>query len=139
MVKVIISGYFDPLHVGHLEYYNNALELADSDEVIIIVNNDLQCSLKKSEVFMPFHERLIVISNLKGNPLVVPSIDYFGSVNDTLRFIRGWCPKSNLIFYNEGDVKKGCAEEKVCKELGIKCVYGKGKKIQSSRWLTKKD
>ena len=45
MKVVAISGYFDPIHVGHLEYINMAKKLGD--KLVVIVNNNYQCELKK--------------------------------------------------------------------------------------------
>ena len=47
---VIVSGYFDPLHIGHLEYFKMAKELGDT--LVVIVNNEKQCRLKKGDEFM---------------------------------------------------------------------------------------
>jgi len=58
----IVSGYFDPLHVGHLEYFKLAKDLAD--ELIVIVNNRKQCLLKKADEFMDEKDRLEIIFHL---------------------------------------------------------------------------
>ena len=50
MKKIAISGYFDPIHVGHIEYINNAKKLGDW--LVVIVNNNNQCALKKGKYFM---------------------------------------------------------------------------------------
>ena len=66
-MKVAVSGYFDPIHVGHIEYLGMARRLADSralegdwlwGELIVIVNNDYQCELKKGKSFMPEKDRV---------------------------------------------------------------------------------
>ena len=56
MAIVIVSGYFDPLHVGHLDMMDEALEYGD--HIWVIVNNDRQAELKKRKAFMPEKERL---------------------------------------------------------------------------------
>ena len=56
---VIVSGYFDPLHVGHLEYLRMASELGD--QLLVIVNNDKQAKLKKGESFMSEKDRMEII------------------------------------------------------------------------------
>ena len=63
MKTVVVSGYFDPVHVGHLEYLKLAKDLGD--KLIVIVNNDLQRALKKSKEFMLENERLLIIKELK--------------------------------------------------------------------------
>ena len=37
---IIVSGYFNPLHKGHIEYFHNAKQYAEY--LIVIVNNDYQ-------------------------------------------------------------------------------------------------
>ena len=63
MKKVCISGYFDPLHVGHIEYINKAKKLGDY--LVVIVNNNLQCKLKKGKFFMDENDRVEIVKNLK--------------------------------------------------------------------------
>ena len=60
---IIVSGYFNPIHKGHLEYINNAKLVAD--ELIVIVNNDQQRALKNSKEFQLEDERMLIVSNLK--------------------------------------------------------------------------
>ena len=73
MKAIIVSGYFNPLHKGHLEYLNHAKAIAD--KLIVIVNNDHQRELKGSKAFQDEEERVIIISNLKAVDEVVLSID----------------------------------------------------------------
>ncbi len=129
---VIVSGYFNPLHVGHIEYIEKAEKLGK--ELIIIVNNDKQVKLK-GKPFMPELERVKIMSALKTNADIQLSIDEDRSVSKTLRFLHAIKWRDKIIFANGGDVKKNCREKQTCKELGIKCVYRLGKKIQSSSWL----
>ena len=63
MKTVAISGYFDPIHVGHLEYIAEARKLGD--KLIVIVNNNHQCVLKKGKPFMDEKDRVIITSSLK--------------------------------------------------------------------------
>ena len=60
---IIVSGYFNPLHKGHIEYLKNAKNLAH--ELFVIVNNDFQRELKGSKEFMDERERVLIVSNLK--------------------------------------------------------------------------
>ena len=134
MKTVIISGYFDPLHVGHLDYMENALR--HGDRLFVIVNNDMQAILKKEKEFMPFIERVRVVNNLSNVDSVIKSIDQDLTVRETLKLIRKNYPENEFVFFNEGD-RQSCPEEKVCKENNIKLIFGKGEKVQSSSWLTK--
>jgi len=128
-MKVAVSGYFDPIHVSHLEYFKYAKELGDY--LIVIVNNDYQCSLKKGKAFMPEQDRLRIASSIKGVDEVVLSIDQDRTVCKTLEMI------NPDIFANGGDrSNKEIPESKVCREYNIKLVDGLGSKIRSSSDLT---
>ena len=70
---IVVSGYFDPLHVGHLEYLQNAKNLGT--KLIVIVNNDMQATLKKGKPFMPSKERCTIMEALECVDQVVESID----------------------------------------------------------------
>ena len=56
---IIVSGYFNPIHKGHLEYFNNAKAMAD--KLFVIVNNDHQRELKGSKEFQDENERMIIV------------------------------------------------------------------------------
>jgi cytidyltransferase-like protein len=60
---MIVSGYFNPIHKGHIEYFNNAKAMID--ELFVIVNNDHQRSLKESKEFQKEEERVFIVSNIK--------------------------------------------------------------------------
>jgi len=129
MKIVATSGYFDPLHVGHLECLELAKQLGD--KLIVIVNSDLQAKLKKGESFMNEQDRMEIVLALKCVDEVYLSIDKDKSQCETLRHIK---PD---IFAKGGDrMSDEIPESKVCKELGIKIVDGLGEKIRSSSDLT---
>lgn len=129
---VCISGYFDPLHVGHLEYIRKSKELGDY--LIVIVNNDHQASLKKGKAFMPDKERVEILKAIKYVDQVVLSIDTDRTVRETLKVIE---PRPHM-FANGGDqTNQSIPEAPICEELGIDLVDGLGDKIQSSSWLIK--
>ncbi len=139
MKAVIVSGYFNPLHKGHLEYLNHAKAIAD--KLIVIVNNDHQRELKGSKAFQGEDERVIIISNLKAVDEVVLSIDQDRTVCDTIRHISEKFGKAyDLAFANGGDQSNEIIPElPVCEELGISLIDGLGEKIQSSSWLLEKE
>ena len=60
---IIVSGYFNPLHVGHIEYFKESKKLGD--KLFVIVNNDIQRSLKKSKEFMLQEERVTIVNELR--------------------------------------------------------------------------
>lgn len=129
MKKVAISGYFDPIHIGHLEYIRLAQELGDY--LIVIVNNDKQASLKKGKSFMCEDDRLQIVSQIKGVDEAVMSIDEDKTVCKTLDLLK---PD---IFANGGDRNNSeIPEFKICKENGTQVMDGLGNKIRSSSDLT---
>jgi cytidyltransferase-like protein len=131
MSKIIVaSGYFDPLHIGHLEYLNRSKKLGDT--LMVIVNSDHQAKLKKGQSFMPENERLQIIRSLSCVDSAVIAVDKDRTVCETLRSIRPY------LFTNGGDQNnQSIPEKKICDELGIKLEDGLGDKIQSSSWLLK--
>ncbi len=130
-IVVVTSGYFDPLHVGHIECLELAKELGD--KLVVIVNNDRQSIIKKGREFMPFKERVKIIKSLRVVDEVFESIDEDSSVCKSLAFLR---PQ---IFAKGGDRNIGNIPEKeVCDKYNIKIVDGLGAKIQASSELIKK-
>ncbi len=128
---VCVSGYFNPLHCGHIEYFEKSKQLGN--KLIVIVNNDKQSILKKGTSFMPEDERLKIIRSLKIVDMAVLSIDEDRTVCKTLESVR---PD---IFTNGGDQFNDIIPEKsICEKLGIELVDGMGLKIQSSSWLLSK-
>jgi len=132
---VLTSGYFNPIHIGHIKYLKEAKKLGDM--LIVIVNNDEQVKLKGRIPFMNEKERMEIISSLKFVDKVVLSIDKDLSVCQTIKKIRKKYPKKTMIFANGGDrTKKNIPEKEICEKLGIKMKFGVGgKKIQSSSKL----
>jgi len=129
LIIVATSGYFDPLHVGHLECLEMAKELGD--RLIVIVNSDLQAKLKKGESFMKEEDRMRIVSALKCVDEVFLSIDKDKSQCESLRHI------NPDIFAKGGDrTSDEIPESKVCKELNIDIIDGLGEKIRSSSDLT---
>lgn len=139
MRVVAISGYFNPLHRGHIDYIASARNIGDF--LIVIVNTDEQVKIKGSTPFMLQDERLEIIRNIKGVDRAVVVIDKDGSVCETLRqeFARLKDDPffDELVFANGGDRKEGGVPEDVLtEELGINMVYNVGgEKTQSSSEL----
>lgn len=135
---IIVSGYFNPLHKGHIEYFKKAKSLGDN--LFVIVNNDNQRRLKGSEEFMLEDERVLIIGELEITDQVFLSIDQDKTVSQTIEKIHSiYSETSDLYFVNGGDQdNKNIPEVKICQKLGINLIDGLGKKIQSSSWLLKK-
>lgn len=128
-IRVAVSGYFDPIHVGHLEYLKMAKELGDS--LVVIVNNNHQCELKKGKPFMDQNDRLEIVKALRFVDEVFLSIDKDRTVCKSLEAVK---PD---IFANGGDrATSEVPETPICKKYNIKMVDGLGDKIRSSSNLT---
>ncbi len=127
---VLTSGYFDPLHIGHIELIKLSKELGDY--LIVVINNDNQTIQKKGYVFMPHEEKAKIIAEIKGVDEVFISIDEGMPVIDSLDFIKPH------IFAKGGDrYMYEIPETPICRKNNIKIIDGLGAKIQSSSDLVK--
>ena len=133
---IIVSGYFNPLHKGHLEYFNNAKALCD--ELFVIVNSDHQRELKGSKPFQDEEERLLIVSNIKAVDKAVLSVDKDRTVCKSIRMLfERYGEDYDLAFANGGDQNNETIPEiPVCKALGVALIDGLGDKIRSSSELT---
>ena len=130
LTTVAASGYFDPIHVGHIEYLEKSKSLGD--KLIVIVNNDAQTCLKKGKPFMSAEDRLKIVRSLKCVDEAFISIDDDASVCKSLKACKPH------IFANGGDRKEHeIPEAKICRELNIEMRDGLGEKIRSSSELIK--
>ncbi len=134
---IIVSGYFNPIHKGHIEYFNNAKKLAA--ELFVIVNTDYQRLLKGSKKFQEEDERMIIVSNIKAVDKAILSIDKDRTVCKTLKLIfKNYSTEYELFFANGGDQNNDTIPERsICEKVGITLVDGLGDKVQSSSWLLK--
>ena len=135
---IIASGYFNPLHKGHLELFEKAK--AFGDQLWVIVNSDLQRELKGSKEFMDENERLTIVSAIKYVDKALISIDKDKTQRATLAHLAdNYNNDFDLFFANGGDQNnESIPEVPVCREKGIELLEGLGDKIQSSSWLLKK-
>ncbi len=135
---IIVSGYFNPLHRGHLELFKKAKEFGD--QLFVIVNNDNQRALKGSIEFMKQDERILIINALEITDKTFLSIDKDRSVSATIEQIYiSLGNEYELYFANGGDQNNNIIlESNICRKLGIKLIEGLGGKIQSSSWLLEK-
>ena len=132
---VIASGYFDPLHVGHVEYLNMAKTLGDT--LVVIVNNDEQAKLKKGDSFMNEKDRLEIVFNLGCVDEVLLSEDKDKSVCKTLELVSQFKPMAELVFTKGGDRNFGeVPEVETCERLNIEMIDKLGEKIRSSSDMT---
>jgi len=127
---VVVSGYFDPVHVGHIELLERAKSLGK--KLIVIVNNDKQAELKKGKSFMCQEDRCIIMQSMYLVDEVFLSIDDDNTVCKSLEAIKPH------IFANGGDrYSDEIPEAAVCKKYNIKIVDSLGKKVRSSSELIK--
>ena len=112
---VVASGYFDPVHYGHLEYLQRSKGLGHT--LIVIVNNDVQAATKKGRPFIPARERVKLIRAFDCVDAAIESVDSDRSVCKTLALLH---PD---IFTNGGDqFNDMIPEAEVCEDLGIEMV-----------------
>ena len=135
---IIVSGYFNPLHKGHLELFEKAN--AHGDQLWVIINSDLQRKLKGSKEFMDQNERLIIVKAIGIVDRVLISIDIDKTQCATLTNLADkYANDYELYFANGGDQDNdSIPESSVCRDKGIGLIHGLGDKIQSSSWLLKK-
>ena len=135
---IIVSGYFNPLHKGHIDYFH--LAKAKGDKLFVIVNNDHQRELKGSKEFMLEEERVLIIKELEVSDKVILSIDQDKTVCSSLEKIQNdFADQYDLYFANGGDQDSSSSPEtSLCQKLGIRIIDGLGTKIQSSSQLLKK-
>lgn len=129
MKRVIVSGYFNPLHGGHLDYIEAAQKLGDY--LIVVINNDKAQVLKKGKIILDEQNRMRLLKSLRPVDEVIMSVDEDMGQALTLRKIRGMYPEDELIFANGGDrdPNKDALPEnetQACKDCNIKTVFGVG-------------
>ena len=135
---IIVSGYFNPIHKGHLEYFLNAKSLVDF--LFVIINNDQQRALKQSKEFQLEDERMLIVSSFKSVDKAILSIDTDRTVCKTIaKIAKEYGNDYDLAFANGGDQNNDTIPERaICEKMGIRLLDGLGDKIQSSSWLLKK-
>jgi glycerol-3-phosphate cytidylyltransferase/D-beta-D-heptose 7-phosphate kinase/D-beta-D-heptose 1-phosphate adenosyltransferase len=131
MKRVIVSGFFNPLHGGHLDLIEAAKRLGDY--LIVIVNNDEQQIEKKGKVILDEQNRARLIGALRDVDEVVIGIDPAGNhwpSTKTLELVANKYPNDELLFANGGDRPDPSAlpgpEAEMCRKKGIEMVFGVG-------------
>lgn len=126
MKTTIVSGFFNPLHGGHLDMIEAAAKMGD--KLIVIVNNDAQQILKKGKIILPEQNRARLLSALRDVDEVMISIDNDPTVIKTLHAIADKYPEHSLTFANGGDRDSEAAipEGKVAETRNIELVFGVG-------------
>lgn len=132
---VVITGGFDPLHSGHINYINAASELGNI--LIVGVNSDEWLVRKKGRSFMPFEERLDIVAALHNVDYAIPFDDRDNSGKDAIAFARKIYPSHTIVFANGGDRTAENIPEMDFADDNIEFVFGVGgtDKTNSSSWL----
>jgi cytidyltransferase-like protein len=135
---VVVSGGFDPIHIGHIRMMQEARALGD--RLVVILNNDNWLTTKKGYSFMPEKERAEIIAAFAFvDGVVITEHDENDADRSVSRELEKIKPD---IFANGGDRRNAdeIPESVVCKKNGIEMLFniGFGGKVQSSSWLTAK-
>ena len=132
---IIVSGYFNPLHKGHLQLFEKAKEVGDL--LCVIVNNDIQRELKGSKFFQDQDEGIQIIRALSIVDMAWISVDKDSTQNATLKvMVDKFYGSMKLAFANGGDqTNETIPEADICRTFDIELIDGLGDKIQSSSWL----
>lgn len=126
MKVVIVSGFFNPLHGGHLDMIEAAALLGD--KLIVVVNNDVQQVIKKGKIILNEQNRARLIGALRVVDETVIAVDEDPPVIKTLQMIALQHEDDELIFANGGDrdSEKEVPETKVCQDYNIKMLFDVG-------------
>jgi cytidyltransferase-like protein len=134
---VIVSGGFDPLHSGHIKLFEHAAQLGD--KLFVGVNSDEWLVRKKGRPFMPFKERIKIVSNLKMVDETFQFNDDDGSASDAIRFVADLWPYAEIVFANGGDRNSANIPEMeaFANNNQISFAFGVGgeDKANSSSWI----
>ena len=130
---VLVTGGFDPLHSGHIAYFESAKQLGD--KLIVGVNSDAWLERKKGRAFMPITERTTIIQNLRMVDVVILFNDDDGSSIEAVKNVQQLFPNDQIIFANGGDRTADNIPEMT--ESGVEFVFGVGgeNKANSSSWI----
>ncbi|HEX5088562.1 MAG TPA: adenylyltransferase/cytidyltransferase family protein [Nocardioides sp.] len=123
----IVSGYFNPIHIGHLRMIKEARTLAP--HLLVIVNNDRQQLLKKGRILMTEDDRNAIVAELRCVDEAFIAVDDDPTVVASLRRVRDLYPDAELLFCNGGDrspTGDPAPEAVLTEEIGLQMVYGVG-------------
>lgn len=135
MKVVLVTGGFDPIHSGHINYFRKAKQLGDV--LIVGINSDLWLSRKKGKSFMPWSERSEIVRSIKYVTNILDFNDNDNSAKDAIRKTRLLWPTATIIFANGGDRTKENIPEMEYKDDNLEFVFGVGGeyKMNSSSWI----
>lgn len=138
MDAVIVTGGFDPIHSGHIEYFKAARELGSI--LFVGLNSDQWLARKKGKVFMSIEERKAVIESIKYVGHVFTFNDIDDTANDAIKYVKNYVPKNSTIsFANGGDRTVDNVPEMIEDNKGINFVFGVGGDKRNSSSLILKN
>jgi D-beta-D-heptose 7-phosphate kinase/D-beta-D-heptose 1-phosphate adenosyltransferase len=132
---VLVTGGFDPIHSGHIEYFKSAKKLGDL--LVVGVNSDAWLTRKKGSPFMPWEERATIVASLQDVGRVINFDDNDNSAKDAIRKVREIYPNEKIIFANGGDRTKENIPEMDIIDDNLEFLFGVGgeNKMNSSSWI----
>ena len=133
MKIVLVTGGFDPIHSGHIAYFQAARALGD--KLVVGVNTDAWLTRKKGRPFMPINERVDVIQSLRMVDHCVLYNDSDGSSVEAIRNVQAMYPNDEIIFANGGDRTPNNIPEMVCDDVEFVFGVGGDNKKNSSSWI----
>ena len=135
MKIVLVTGGFDPLHSGHIKYFEEARKLGD--QLIVGLNSDAWLTRKKGRPFMRWDDRLAVVRNIRGVNWTVEFNDSDGTAKDAIRKVRLNYPNDTIVFANGGDRTATNIPEIDIEDNNLEFAFGVGgeHKMNSSSWI----
>ena len=133
MKIVLVTGGFDPLHSGHIEYFKAARLLGNL--LVVGVNSDDWLARKKGRSFMPVSERKAIIENIYQVHRVIEFDDSDNSAIDAIRKVKEMFPNYKVVFANGGDRTKDNIPEMVFDDVEFEFGVGGTNKANSSSWI----
>lgn len=130
---VLVTGGFDPLHSGHIEYFKAAKALGNI--LVVGVNSDSWLERKKGRAFLPSTERIAIIQNLKMVDHCILFNDNDGSAIEAIKNVKMMYPNSQVVFANGGDRTAKNIPEMTCKDVEFVFGVGGADKLNSSSWI----
>ena len=129
MKVVVVTGGFDPIHSGHIEYFQAAKELGDF--LMVGVNSDEWLTRKKGKPFLSFDERKVIVGMIKGVGHAFGFNDDDGSAIDAINYAKKMFPRAEIIFANGGDRTKDNIPEMSVDDVTFEFGVGGENKLNS--------
>ena len=137
MKIILVSGGFDPIHSGHIEYFKSAKKLGD--KLVVALNSDKWLEKKKGKFFMPYEEREVIIKSIMYVDEVIDfKDDEQGSCINALEKLKSLYPNDDIYFANGGDRNKKNIPEMTVSDINFIFSVGGDNKKNSSSWILNK-